>query len=97
MARRHFMRKPWKLKSMATLPENPTYLDDADMAFQTGALLDIVVSTGDTAPPQGFFRLGSATHPFKLERGGHRNLYFDVKKEPNWDKAAHTGLRREIS
>lgn len=75
-----------KLKSTTKQAQSPVYLDDADDAYQTGALLDIVVTTGNQSPPPGFFRLGSANHPFKLERGKNL-LYFDVKKEPNWDKA----------
>ena len=85
--RRNLMRKPWKGKTLPTLAESPIYLDDADISIQTGALLDIVISTGETPPPFGFHRLGSARQPFKLERG-KQTLHFDVKKEPSWDKAA---------
>jgi hypothetical protein len=67
--------------------ENPIYLDDADVAYQTGALLDMVISTGDNLPPAGFYRLGSSRNPFQLERG-KQTLFIDVKKEPSWDKAA---------
>lgn len=85
--RRGLRRKAWKNNSFSTNTENPLYLDDANPAYHTGALLDIVITYGEQNPPPGFFRLGSAAHPFKLERG-KRNLYVDVKKEPNWDKAA---------
>eukprot|EP00977_Amphora_coffeiformis_P013095 scaffold3361_cov166-Amphora_coffeaeformis.AAC.6 len=86
--RRHLRRNmmSWKLKPTAKTVVNPIYLDDADGAYQTGALLDIVVTNGDQAPPPGFLRLGSASHPFTLERG-KKTLYLDVKKEPSWDKA----------
>jgi len=59
------------------------YLEDADPAIQTGAVLDICVTVGEhELSPAGYHRL------FMLPRKNNKNIYFHVKKEPNWDKAA---------
>ncbi|GAX23930.1 hypothetical protein FisN_20Hu138 [Fistulifera solaris] len=60
-------------------------IEDADLAIQTGALVDICVTADNAPSPTGFFRVSQSAsgRPF-----GHNNMYLNIKKEPNWDRAA---------
>ena len=65
----------------------PLFLDETYTSIQTGAILDIVVTPDDKPPPTGYYRIRQGEEPFQLGRG-KSTWHMDIKKEPNWDKAA---------
>ena len=80
-----------KKKRKSQLPtkilDGPVFLDEAYNAIQTGAVLDIVVTSDDHPPPHGYYRLRQGQESLQLSRGKSR-WHIDIKKEPDWDKAA---------
>ena len=80
-----FKKKKRRFHSKAT--GRPMFLDEAFPGIQAGALLDVVVTPDDQPPPNGYYRLRQGDGAFQMSRGKHV-WHLDVKKEPNWDKAA---------
>ena len=80
-------------------PRGPSYrrrvsqrfqnLEDADPASLTGAITDVVITYGDDPPPKGYFRISQTGDGdgFSL-RDRKTPVCINVKKEPNWDRAA---------
>jgi len=74
-------------------------LEDQDNAILTGAIVDICITNGeDTPPPKGYYRIsqtvdGEEFHALKATGGAvspkwKSSTYINVKKEPNWHRAA---------
>jgi hypothetical protein len=64
-------------------------LKDADPAVLTGAITDVVITYGDDVPPKGYFRISQTGDGDGLSlRDRKTSVYINVKKEPNWDRAA---------
>lgn len=79
-------------------------IEDATNAALTGAITDIVVTHGSQLPPKGYYRISqtgegdqftalrksSSHHGVSGLIPGRRTtpVYINVKKEPNWDRAA---------
>ncbi|KAL7563343.1 hypothetical protein ACA910_014187 [Epithemia clementina (nom. ined.)] len=81
---KHKKRKPHQPPKILG---RPLFLDETYTAIQTGAVLDIVVTSDDHPPPIGYYRLRQGDDAFQLGRG-RSTWHMDIKKEPNWDKAA---------
>lgn len=64
------------------------YLEDAKPAIQTGALLDVLVTSHDEPPPSGYYRISQTGSGKSASFGGPLAMYLNVKKEAVWDKAA---------
>ncbi len=64
-------------------------IEDAEKQVLTGPITDIIITQGDNEPPKGYYRISQSPtgEPFFL---GDRKttLFFCVKKEKNWDRAA---------
>ena len=64
------------------------FLEDAKPAIQTGALLDVLVTSCDDPPPKGYYRISQTASGRSASFGGPLIMYLNVKKEAVWDKAA---------
>lgn len=74
-------------------------VEDADSAVLTGAITDILVTHGDEVPPKGYYRISQTPDgdefnallrntPTRVPGGRTTQVYINVKKEANWDRAA---------
>ena len=74
-------------------------IEDADSAVLTGAITDILVTHGDEVPPKGYYRISQTPDgdefnallrntPTRVPGGRTTQVYINVKKEANWDRAA---------
>ena len=64
-------------------------IETASAAIQTGAITDIIVTSGDEVPPKGYYQVSRSStgeHFAIYDQKDTMCLY--VKKEPNWDRAA---------
>ena len=64
------------------------FLEDAKPAIQTGALLDVLVTSHEETPPSGYHRISQTASGRSASFGGPLAMYLNVKKEAVWDKAA---------
>ena len=72
-------------------------LEDAKTAIQTGALLDVLVTSHDEPPPSGYYRISQTASGKSASFGGPLAMYLNVKKEAVWDKAAQRPCVTAIS
>jgi Sec7 domain/Guanine nucleotide exchange factor in Golgi transport N-terminal len=72
----------WKMQREELQEMSP---DKIDNDILTGAITDLAITRGSSLPPKGFHRL---SHALFGENFGSREIHINVKKEPDWDRAA---------
>ena len=63
-------------------------IEESKSDYQTGAVLDIVVTLNDDPPPLSYFRISQTSSGRSSAFGGLHSMFLNVKKEAVWDKAA---------
>jgi Guanine nucleotide exchange factor in Golgi transport N-terminal/Sec7 domain len=83
------VNKPVKSTRRKQFPRSRCMLlEESKPDYQTGALLDIVVTCNDDPPPPSYFRISQTASGGSAAFGGLHGMYLNVKKEALWDKAA---------
>jgi Guanine nucleotide exchange factor in Golgi transport N-terminal/Sec7 domain len=81
--------KPVKSSRRKQFPRSRcVLLEESKSDYQTGALLDIVVTCNDDPAPPSYFRISQTASGGSAAFGGLHCMYLNVKKEALWDKAA---------
>lgn len=64
-------------------------IEDAELSVLTGPITDVIVTVGEDHPPKGYYRISQSAGGDKFFLHDRKTpVYINVKKEPNWDRAA---------
>jgi len=83
------IQPPKRMNSRGARKNETRNIEDADSRVLTGPITDIIIIEGDKAPPKGYYRISQSPSGVPFFFGtGKTPLFFYVKKERNWDRAA---------